>query len=57
MHDGVAQTLFYLGTNLREVRALPEVGSEGEALDGVRAAELHLGEAHARVREAIADSR
>lgn len=57
MHDGVAQTLFYLGANLREVRALLEMGHEGEALDGVRAAETHLDEAHATVRAAIADSR
>ncbi len=27
MHDGVAQTLFYLGANLREVRALPGSGA------------------------------
>ncbi|HKH12429.1 MAG TPA: ATP-binding protein [Rubrobacter sp.] len=57
MHDGVAQTLFYLGANLREVRVLLESGDEGEALEGVRAAEQHLDEAHARVRAAIADSR
>lgn len=57
MHDGVAQTLFYLGANLREVRALLESGEEVEALDGVRTAELHLEEAHERVRAAIADSR
>lgn len=57
MHDGVAQTLFYLGANLREVRTLLEAGEEGEALDGVRTAELHLEEAHERVRAAIADSR
>lgn len=57
MHDGVAQTLFYLGANLREVRALLESGEEREALDGVRTAELHLKETHERVRAAIADSR
>lgn len=57
MHDGVAQTLFYLGANLREVRALLEAGHEEDALDGVRTAEGHLDEAHARVRAAIADSR
>ena len=57
MHDGAAQTLFYLGANLREVRALLESDEQREALEGVRTAELHLEEAHERVRSAIADSR
>lgn len=57
MHDGVAQTLFYLGANLREVRALLEAGEDEEALDGVRTAESHLKDAHEKVRAAIADSR
>lgn len=57
MHDGVAQTLFYLGANLREVRALLEAGEGAEALEGVRTAETHIDEAHARVRAAISDGR
>ena len=56
MHDGVAQTLFYLGANLREVGALVASGEDEEALDELRTAERHLKEAHERVRAAIADS-
>lgn len=56
MHDGVAQTLFYLGANLREVGALVASGEDEEALGELRTAERHLKEAHERVRAAIADS-
>ena len=56
MHDNVAQTLFYLGANLREVGALVEAGERDEALAELRAAEGYLKEAHGRVRAVIADS-
>lgn len=55
MHDGVAQTLFYLTVKLREVDALmPSEGSEparGELLE----AETKLEETYGQVREVVAD--
>lgn len=56
MHDNVAQTLFYLGANLREVGVLVDGGERHEALRELGAAERCLKEAHEKVRAVISDA-
>jgi signal transduction histidine kinase len=56
MHDNVAQTLFYLGANLREVGTLVESGEKDDAMAELGTVEAHLKEAHAQVRAVISDA-
>ncbi len=55
MHDGVAQTLFFLTVSLREASVFMENGEDERAQDELRTAEGQVKDAHRRVRAAIAD--
>lgn len=55
MHDGVAQTLFFLTASLREAGILVENDEDERALAELKTAETQVKEAHRRVRATIAD--
>ena len=55
MHDSIAQTLFYLTVELREVEDLMLAGHSAEARSELRMAREEIRSAHHRVRAVIAD--
>src|SRR4051794_7726521 len=55
MHDSIAQTLFYLTVELREVEDLMLAGQSAEAQTELRMAQEEIRAAHQRVRAVIAD--
>lgn len=55
MHDGVAQTLFYLGVKLQEVEDLMASGADGRAREELTMVEEDVQGAHRQVRTVIAD--
>lgn len=55
MHDGVAQTLFYLNAKLREVEGLVAAGDGEQARKELRTVEGDVLDAHRQVRTVISD--